>query len=323
MCLHKLLAAALLCLGATTAWAQPRPAKAKPASAKPASGTEAATLDKAALEQYVRRLFVWGPQIDVTIHDAKPSTQLPGFREVVISARAGQASQEDTFFVSNDGQRIFRGSVYDLTKSPFATDLAKLKTDQDPSFGVPNAPIDLVVFSDFQCSFCKEEAKVLRENVASTYEGKVRVTFKDFPLEPIHPWAKSAAIAGRCVFRQKSPLFWEYHDWIFENQGEITTENLKDKFLAWAKTKPLEPIQLAACFDNKSTETEVARNQSEGRALGINSTPTMFVNGRRLVGGLPWQQLQAIIDYERDYQQAHPAAAEKCCEVTLPSPLSK
>ena len=324
---RKLLAAAVLWLGATTAWGQQRGAQGKPAQSKTASGAaqhqgNVSSFDKAALEQYVRHLFVWGPQIEVSIQDPKPSTDLPGFREVVVSARAGQASQEDTFYVSDDGRRIFRGTVYDLTKSPFASDQNKLKTEQDPTFGVPDAPVHLVVFSDFQCSFCKEEAKLLRQNVATTYAEKVRVTFKDFPLEPIHPWAKPAAIAGRCVFRQQAPLFWDFHDWIFEKQGEITTENLKDKFSEWAETKPLEPIQLAACYDNKATEQEVARNQAEGRALAVNSTPTLFVNGRRLVGGVPWQQMKAIIDHEIEYRKSHPPA-DKCCEVKLPTPLSK
>ena len=156
-----------------------------------------------------------------------------------------------------------------------------------------------------------------------SYADGVRVTFKDFPLEQIHPWAKTAAIAGRCVFRQKSALFWDYHDWIFENQGEITSENLKDKFNEWAKTKPLEPIRLAACYENKTTAPEVERNQGEGRALAINSTPTVFVNGRRMVGGVPWPQLKAIIDHEIESRKSHPVATEKCCEVTLPTPFTK
>jgi protein-disulfide isomerase len=331
---RRLPFAALLWLGVTAAaFGQQKPAQAKPAQAakpsgqsKPAPPTgsqQAASVDKAALEQYVRHLFVWGPQIEVKVHDPKPSADLPGFSEVTVSARAGQASQEDTFYVSADGRRIFRGAVYDLTKSPFANDQSKLKTDQDPSFGPPNAPVDIVVFSDFQCSYCKEEAKVLRKDVASAYSDKVRVTFKDFPLEPIHPWAKPAAVAGRCVFKQKAPLFWDFHDWVFEHQGEITTENLKDKFFEWSKTKPLEPIQLAACYENKATQPEVERNQAEGRALAINSTPTIFINGRRLVGGIPWQQMKAIIYHEIEYQKTHSASAEKCCEVTLPSPLSK
>ncbi|HYP08939.1 MAG TPA: DsbA family protein [Bryobacteraceae bacterium] len=316
---QKLLAVAMVWLGVSAAVAQQTPARPK---AAPPKASTATPFDKAALEDYVRHLFVWGSQIQVTVHDPKPSEELPGFREVVVSARAGQASQEDTFYVSQDGRRIFRGTVYDLSKSPFAADAAKLKTEQDASFGPPNAPVELVVFSDFQCGYCKEEATILRKNVASTFPDTVRVTFKDFPLEPIHPWAKPASIAGRCVLRQKANLFWEYHDWIFENQGVITTENLKDKFFEWSKGKALEPIQLAACYDNKATETEVARNQAEGRALAINSTPTMFVNARRLVGGVPWQQLKAIIDHEIEYKKAHPSA-DKCCEVTLPTPLNK
>src|SRR5687767_11350635 len=110
---HKLLAAALLCLGATAGSAQQPPVSQRPTQAKPAVQPKAApsqgagqrtasapAVDKAALEQYVRHLFVWGPQIEVKVQDPKPSTDLPGFQEVLVSARAGQASQEDTFYVS-------------------------------------------------------------------------------------------------------------------------------------------------------------------------------------------------------------------------------
>ena len=282
----------------------------------------ASALDKATMEQYVRHLFVWGPQINVSVADPKAASDLPGFKEVVVTASAGQASQQEIFFVSNDGRRIIRGSVYDVSKNPFDSDKAKITTDLQPSFGTPGAPVVVVMYSDFQCSFCKDEAKVIRQNVASTYPTQVRVYFKDYPLEPIHPWAKPAAIAGRCVFRQKPAAFWDYHDWIFEHQSEITVENLKDKTSEFAKTKSLEPIQLAACIDNKSTEAEVAKSQAEGRLLGVNSTPTMFVNGRRLVGQVQWPQLKQIIDHEIEYQKTH-GGGEKCCELTLPSPLSK
>ena len=76
----------------------------------------------------------------------------------------------------------------------------------------------IVEFSDFQCPYCKEEAKMLRQNLIQTYPKQVRLYFKDFPLENMHPWAKAAAIAGRCVFQQKTDAFWEYHDWIFAHQ---------------------------------------------------------------------------------------------------------
>jgi protein-disulfide isomerase len=283
---------------------------------------EPSALTKATMEQYVRHLFVWGPQIQVNVADPKPSNELPGFKEVVVTASAGQASQQETFLVSNDGMRIIRGSVYDVAKNPFDADKSKISTDNQPSFGAADAPVSVVIYSDFQCSFCKEEANVIRKNLAAAFPTQARVYFKDFPLEPIHPWAKPAAVAGRCVFRQKPAAFWDFHDWIFEHQSEITVENLKDKVAEFGKTKSLEPIQLAACMETKATEAEVNKSQAEGRALGVNSTPTLFVNGRRLVGNMPWPQLKQIIEHEIDYQKTH-GGSEKCCEVTLPSPLSK
>ena len=168
---------------------------------------------------------------------------------------------------------------------------------------MPNAPVSLVVFSDFQCSFCKEEAKLLRQNVATgtptPYALRSRIfRWSRFTRGPSGGHRRTLRVPS------EAPLFWDYHDWIFENQGEITGENLKDKFTEWAKTKPLEPIQLAACIDNKTTEPEVARNQTEGKALAINSTPTLFINGRRLVGGVPWQQMKPILDHEMEYAKS-------------------
>jgi protein-disulfide isomerase len=279
-------------------------------------------VDKAALEQYIRHLFVWGPQINLKLEDPVPSSTLPGFRELRALATAGNASQEVLFYLSPDGKHIIQGSVYDLSASPFAADLGKIKTDLQPSFGTAGAPVVVVVFSDFQCGFCKEEAKTIRKELPEAFPKDVRVYFKDYPLEAIHPWAKSAAVAGRCVFRQKPASFWTYHDWMFEHQGEITKENLKEKVSEWAKTAGIEPVQFSACLDDKSAVAEVERSMAEGRALGVNSTPTLFVNGRRLVGQAPWQQMKQIIEHEIEYAKAH-GGGEKCCEIKLPSPLNQ
>ncbi|HYO80709.1 MAG TPA: thioredoxin domain-containing protein, partial [Bryobacteraceae bacterium] len=221
------------------------------------------------------------------------------------------------FSVSSDGRRIIQGQVFDVQQHPYAADRDRIVTDLQPSFGQPGAPVVIVVYSDFQCSFCKEEARVLREDVAKAYPEQVRVYFKDFPLEQIHPWAKPAAIAGRCVFRQKPAAFWDYHDWMFANQAQFNPENLKTKVEEFAKTKGLEPVQLASCIDTKATEAEVNRAMTEARTLGVNSTPTMFVNGRRVVGQVPWNQLKSIIDHEVAYAKTH-GGGEKCCELKVP-----
>ena len=267
----------------------------------------------------MRHMYAWPQQVQVKIADPKPAADLPGFQEVVVTASAGQASQAVTYYVSSDGRRIIQGQVFDVQKNPFAADRDRIVTNLQPSFGEPGAPVVVVVYSDFQCSFCREEAKVIREQLPKAFPNQVRVYYKDFPLEQIHPWAKPAAIAGRCVFRQKPAAFWEYHDWVFENQSQITAENLKTKVTEWASGKGLEPLQLSSCIDTKATEAEVDKAMAEARALGVNSTPTLFVNGRRVVGQVPFEQLRSIINHEIEYAKTH-GDGEKCCELKVPVP---
>ncbi|PYT26695.1 MAG: hypothetical protein DMG58_21915 [Acidobacteria bacterium] len=268
--------------------------------------------DKATLEAYVRHLNVWGPQIKIQIDNPKPSS-LPGFEEVTVHASAGNASADETFYVSKDGQKILRGNVFEVAQNPFKSQLDKLHTDLQPSFGTPGAPVVIVIFSDFECPYCKEEAKALRANLLATYPKEVRLYFKDLPLTQIHPWALQAALAGRCIFKQNPGAFWDYHDWIYEAQTDVTADNLKSKILEFVKGKEIDPLQ---------TQPEIDKSVAESKALGVAATPTVFVNGRQLVGqAAAWANLRQVIDYEIEYQKTAKNAGEDCgCEVKLPSP---
>ena len=127
-------------------------------------------------------------------------------------------------------------------------------------------------------------------------------------------------MAGRCVFQQNPEAFWKYHDHVFEKQAEINAANLKSTVQAWAATIGLDSLQLNRCIDEKSTEKEVERSQEEGRSLAVNSTPTMFINGRKVAGSLEWDTLKQVIDAEIKYQKTAKNAGEDCgCTVPLPS----
>jgi len=260
----------------------------------------------------------------VQIDDPKPSA-VPDLRQFTVRLIYGQQSQEETFYLSKDGREVIRGYVYNLTQNPFKEDLDKLsKIGLAPSFGTAGAPVVVVEFSDFECPMCKEEAKILRKNLTAAYPKDVRFYFKDFPLEQIHPWAKAAAIAGHCVFRQNPQAFWQYHDWMFEHQADINPANLKDKVLEFAQSvKDLDGMQLGRCLESKATEGEVDASIALGKSLGINATPTVFINGRRLVGDIPWQNLQQIINLELNYQKTAQNAGEKCCDLRIGTPLNK
>jgi protein-disulfide isomerase len=320
--MQRMLLGGVLVVSALLAATVPATKKTSPlaTAAKTATATKKTAFDKQTFEAYVRHLFVWGPQIKVDVGNPHPGP-LAGFSEVGVHASAGQASQDEVFYISKDGKKIIRGSVFDVGQNPFKEDLDKIKTDLQPSMGTPGAPVVLVMFSDFECSFCKEEAKMLRANLLSTYPKQVRAYYMDFPLDAIHPWARAASIAGRCVFQQNPNAFWDFHDWIFDHQGEITADNLKSKVLEFAQGKEIDSLQLGRCMDNKSTEADVNKTAAMGRSLNILSTPTLFVNGRRMVGRTDWPALRQVIDYEIEYQKTAKNAGEDCgCDLKLQSP---
>jgi len=298
-----------------------RPAKAA-ASVKKAAAKKAgpAAFDKAAVEAYVRHLLLWNEEVKVVVSDPKPAP-MAGFHEVVVNGSARGISQDETFYLSLDGSKIVRGTVYDIKQSPFTKELGILKnTPDEPWLGTPGAPVVMVEFSDYQCGYCREEAKTLRANLLKTYPKEVQFYFREFPLDQLHPWARSAAIAGRCVLKARREAFWDFHEWIFDKQREITVDNLKLKFVEWAQSKSLDVLQLNRCLDERATEGDIDRNVAEAKALRLNSTPTMFINGRMFPGSLPWPQLRTVIDWELNYSKKKAAEAEACCSLTLPAP---
>ena len=292
----------------------------RPAPAKPAAKT---AFDKPTLEAYIRHLFAWGDDVKVEIGDAKPST-VTGLSEVSVRASAGAASLEQLYLVSKDGKKIIQGAVYDIADHTFRSDLTKLGQVSGPSLGTPGAPVVLVLFTDYQCPYCREEAKMLRANLIQTFPKDVRLYLKEFPLEQLHPWAKQAALAGRCVLQQGEEAYWKFHDWIFDQQPQITPENLRGKLMDFAQSRQIDALQLGRCLDTNVMEAEVNMSVQLARTMGLNGTPALFINGRRVAPQATWEQLSAIIASEIEYQKtAKNAGDTACCEVKLPSPLAK
>jgi protein-disulfide isomerase len=150
----------------------------------------------------------------------------------------------------------------------------------------------------------------------------VRLYFTDFPLEQLHPWARAAANAGRCVFHQDPASFWEYYDWIYAHQETITADNLKSIVTIWSKDrKDIDTLQLGSCMDTKENDKEVDAEIAKAQEMEVGGTPTLFVNGRRIPNSMEWPSLKATIDNEIEYQKVAKNAGEDCgCEVKLAMP---
>lgn len=265
-------------------------------------------LDKAVFEKYLRNLELFRGEVMFKIDNPVPAKYLPGYYEVMVHLLFNDTEKDELFYISADGQTILRGDVYNLHKSPFQSNLDKLNLKDQPTFGPANAPVTIVEFGDFECPDCKAEAPILRGVMPAAMGAQVRVVFKNYPLASIHPWALPAAIDGRCVYRQGNDAFWKFYDWIYENQDEITPDNLNMKVLDWAGKNGIDTIQLGQCMDTKATEPEVKQSIAEARELDVPGTPTLFINGRK-IGGLAWPDLELVINKALESANSNTAGA--------------
>jgi protein-disulfide isomerase len=160
---------------------------------------------------------------------------------------------------------------------------------------IPKASVTLVEFSDFECPVCRSLHDVLR-GMLPNYP-QVRVVFKDFPLESLHPWARTAALAGRCAYQQDPKAFWKVYDAIYDQQEVISAANAWTKMADFAAAAGVNPDTFKACMASPDAGAAIDASRTNGQQLDVASTPTVFVNGRRLVGADP-RLLEQYIKYE-------------------------
>ena len=168
-----------------------------------------------------------------------------------------------------------------------------------PSLGPPEAPITIVEFSDFQCPYCRKAEDSLKA-VRQKYGDKVRLVYRDFPLDKIHPNAQKAAEAGNCAAAQGK--FWQYHDALFADPSKLGPADLK----ATAAKVGMDGSEFSQCLDGGKYAGKVSSDAAAGNDLGVQGTPTFFINGRYLNGAASPQAFDSIIDEEL----AHPGPTQ-------------
>jgi protein-disulfide isomerase len=275
-------------------------------------------IDRARWETFIRYAEGYVAAVKFQFEDPKPSS-VPGFYEVTVHLSNGAGTLDRQYYVTADGQSIVSGSLWNVNEGPFAATLKLLPKDGF-AFGPPNAPVNIVLFSDFECPYCSELAKTIRQELPKKYGDKVKVTFEDFPLTAIHPWARAAAESAQCLGAQNPAAFWAFHDWIFQHQKDTTPANLREETMTIAKQQSIDETKLAACLDSHAPAAQIDKSIQLGRTLQVQQTPTFFVNGREETGALPWDRLAALIDFElnRPKEFSPSADTEKCCEVSIP-----
>lgn len=252
-------------------------------------------LDRKALAEHIRESYQLPSRVDIAIGDPAPS-DLQGFDKVPVTMKAGPNEQKETLYLSKDGRYYTLSPFRDLKVSPDQERIAKMDIKSSAVRGKASAPVVVVEYTDFQCPFCQKGYQIMRDEVMKAYPNKVRWVYKSLPLNAIHPWAESAAVAAECALLQGQDKFWKFHDLVFDKQREIPNGPSADaKLLELAKKSGLSEKDFSACHDGKKTLPAVQRDMKEAEALGISGTPAFLINGH-LVPGADADLLKSVIE---------------------------
>lgn len=212
------------------------------------------------------------------------------------------------------GAIILGGAIFFALKSPElpppppggSTELLKIENpfDDDIVLGNKDAKVIVIEFSDFQCPFCRKFFNETLPQLEKDYitPGKIAFVYRDFPLDSIHPGARSYALAAECAKEQNK---WrDMHDKIFEEQSKegVGTVPYSEKNLKkWAKEIGLNMNKFNGCFDNNKYKDEIEKDFKDGISLGVSGTPTFFIGTkekgfRRVVGAQPYSTIKQVID---------------------------
>jgi protein-disulfide isomerase len=246
------------------------------------------------VEAFLRNYYALGPDYKITVGAPKP-VGTSGLSEVSVDVKSAEGGDTVKMYLSADGRYLIRGEVADLTTDPLAANIAKFDLKGAPVLGDPKAPITIVEYGDFECPVCRNFHDALR-GLLPNYP-QVKLIFKDFPIDQIHPWARTAALAGRCAYQQDPKAFWKMYDLIYDNQDLISASDVYDKMVDFAGRANLNTDNFKACLSSPEATAEVNASIENGKLVDVRSTPTVFVNGRPLTGVDP-HALQQYIDYE-------------------------
>ena len=239
---------------------------------------------------------------DVVVHvGPRIASELPGYHQVPVSFTQGTVTSPPYFFLISDDNKTFaRFDKYDLTKAP--RDM--VPTDGRPGRGPENAPVVIVSFDDLECPFCTKMHNQLFPDAMQRYPGKLRIVYKDFPLTEIHPWAMHAAVDANCLAAQNGTAYWNFVDYVHAHDAEIGPSGSKPE-VAPANLNRLATDEgtrqkvnldlLKACLTKQDT-TAIQASIDAGRQLHVDSTPTLFINGEKLDGAQPEEELWKVID---------------------------
>jgi protein-disulfide isomerase len=282
---NVLLAAALLLAG-LSAFAQQQ--KSTPSTKLPSEAT---------VNEFLKHMFGWNQNLAFKVADIKPS-EAPGIAQVtvVFNTPEGQAVQK--IYVTSDEHFAFSGELVPFGADPFAAARADLKSVNGPVHGAADATVTIVEFGDLQCPACKKAQENLNKLMGE--EPKARLIFQNFPLEQIHKWAMVGAKYVDCLGRENNDAVWKFIAITYDHQSEVNEQNAEQMLKGYVKDAGGDPAAVSACAAKPETEKRVRDSIALGEKLNVTSTPTFFIDGRKVSGflNMPYESVKAMVDFD-------------------------
>ena len=251
------------------------------------------------IEVTVRTEFSLPQTYNVSI-GARKQSAFSGYDDLPVTISTDGHSQVIEYLISIDNKKLARLNTFDLTKDPGSD----IDVANRPIRGNPAAKVTIINFDDLECPYCARMHQALFPATLDRYKDKVRFIYTDFPLEEIHPWALHASLDANCLAAQSSEIYWGYVDYLHSHGDEVTgpDRDLKKSFAALdriarqeATIAKLDTAALDACMA-KQDETDINNSLKEASALGLDGAPALFVNGERINGAVPEEQVWIAID---------------------------
>ena len=257
----------------------------------------AALPSEATVDAFLKQMFGWNQDLTWKIAEIKPA-EAQGFAEVTAVFNTPQGQQVFRIYVSPDQKFAMTGDMVPFGADPFAAARADLKAANGPVHGPADAAVTIVEFGDLECPACKAAQANINKLIQD--EPKAKLIFQNFPLETIHKWALLGAKYVDCIGRENNDAVWKFIATVYEHQGEITPETADTMLKGYAKDAGADPATVSACVAKPETEKHVRESLALGMKLGVTSTPTFFINGRKVVGfgnNTPYEVVKSMVDY--------------------------
>jgi protein-disulfide isomerase len=255
------------------------------------------------VERQVRSYYKIPPEVHVLVGAPSASADFPNYESVVVTVENGEKKQDLTFLVSKDRSSMMRLTKFDLNKDPFADTMNKIDVNGRPTRGAKASKVVVVNYDDLECPFCSRMHETLFPEILKEYGDRVTFIYKDYPLVEIHPWATHAAVDAGCLAAQNGDAFWDFADYVHANQHEVSSEKnpaarleaLDRLAMLQGQKHNLDVVKLQSCIKAQD-ESRVKASMKEGDGIGVEATPTLFINGEKVDGAVPISQLRAALD---------------------------